>query len=134
MKSTNLQKVRIKIGQSASLAREWFESETEKITRDEYKNKGGLGDKKTGSVYVYYKQINEVLYVGETGGGVKERTHFPTARHITTDWWDQWKYLRFLPISNQTDRLILELLLILAYKPRYNKKPGTRPIEKLFEN
>ena len=118
--------------QSSSSARAYFEAGTKKITKATYAQKGGLGDKKGGAVYVYFDSDDRALYVGETGGGVKERTHIATSKHTDKEWWKKWQYVRYFPTTNRTDRLVLELLLILAYEPLYNVKPGQRSIDELF--
>ena len=34
--------------------------------------------------------------------------------------------MRFIQLKDEMDRLVLELHLILAYKPKFNKKPGAK--------
>ena len=50
-----------------------------------------------------------------------------------TVWWKSWKTVRFLQVQNETDRLTLELHLILALKPPHNSKPGSREFGSMFE-
>ena len=134
MKSINLKKVRASIGRSAVIARKWFEEKSFEILKKEFDKHGSLKlkDKRTGAVYAYFSKSNEVLYVGETGGGVKERTHFQTSRHTNAKWWGKWTHMRFLQVPIRTDRLVLELFLILDYQPTYNKKPGPRHVKQFF--
>ncbi len=129
---TSLEELKNYIGTTADVARKWFEQESPEIKKRQFKQKGGLNDKKKGAVYVYFDKNRQVLYVGETGGGVKERTHFKTARHTETEWWPKWQRVRFMSMVDRTSRLTLEMLLILAYQPPYNKKPEARKIEELF--
>jgi excinuclease UvrABC nuclease subunit len=113
----------------------WFNDKAVHLSSGEFHKHGSLSqlDNKNGSVYVYLKK-GKALYVGETGGGVKERTHFQTSRHTDTQWWSNWDLIQFLPVTNRTDRLLLELLLILALAPKYNQKPGARKFNQIITN
>src|SRR6266480_3228427 len=91
-------------------AKLYFDYRAEKRVRTDWDIKGALKDLKKGSVYVYFDARNRALYIGQTGGGVKQRVHFVTSDHRKTTWWKKWKYLYFLPCLNCTDRLTLELL------------------------
>lgn len=109
----------------------YFERVAEKRILADW-NQGQLKDLKSGSVYVYFDSNDKALYVGETGGGIKARSRFPTSDHRKTTWWQEWRSLYFLPCSDRTDRLTLELLLVLSYQPKGNTKPGSRLISKMF--
>ena len=61
------------------------------------------------------------------------RANYESSLHYDTVWWKQWKRLRFLNIEVETDRLALELLLILALAPKHNLKPRFRPLLKMRE-
>jgi hypothetical protein len=124
--------LRKSIGVSANKARLWFKSRTQLKSREQFKTKGGLDDTRRGAVYVYFHSDGHALYVGQTGGGVKARIHFQTAAHEKTQWWRQWTTMRFAQLKDEIDRLVLELLLILAYKPEFNKKPGAKNLDELL--
>lgn len=126
--------LRVNLTLSIKSAKKWFFEASIIKTRAEYKARGGPGDEKTGAVYVYIGQGKEILYVGQTGRGIKERANYLTARHNTAEWWDEWEHIRFLPLTDETDRLTLELLLILELKPRENKKPKYRKISDMFKD
>lgn len=117
---------------AARHARNFFTAKAEKRLLADWKRKGGLRDQKKGSVYVYFDSNRRALYVGETGGGIKERAGFPTARHRNQPWWRNWRYLYFYACSDQTERVTLELLLILAYRPKANRKPAARTIARMY--
>lgn len=108
--------------ETSEIALKWFEARTTRIQRSQFEMIGGLEDNRKGSVYVYYQDDN-ALYVGVTGGPVKGRIHFQTSPHKKRRWWKSWTHMRFCQISDQTDRIYLELLLIVAYKPLENKRP-----------
>lgn len=122
-----------KVKETSKCAADWFNISSYAITRDEYNKPGSFTgkDSKNGAVYVYFRN-KTALYIGETGRGVKERTHFKTSRHTDTEWWGEWNHMKFLPVADRTDRLLLELLLILSYAPKHNQKPGPRKFSILF--
>jgi hypothetical protein len=115
------------------MAADDFKSQCELINRNVYEARGKLGDDGRGAVYVYYSSKGKALYVGETGRYIKARKHDQTSPHKTTEWWDKWKGMRFAQMSDETDRLILEMLLALGLQPKYNKKPRPKAVSKLFE-
>jgi GIY-YIG catalytic domain len=115
-------------------AKDWFWSATTEKTRDEYFAKGKLGDDGSGAVYAYLDENNKALYIGEAGRPIKRRMHDEKSPHKHANWWECWKKVRFLQMPCRTDRLALELLLILACKPPYNTKPGPRDYRVMFGN
>ena len=131
MKTGELQKLQRTTSRTATSAKVWFEAESELVKKAQFKTTGGLKDAGTGAVYVYFRNKN-VEYVGETSRKVKARMHDVTSPHKKAKWWPTWTHMRFLQISNRTDRLTLELLLVLGYLPKYNEKPGARSADELF--
>lgn len=113
-------------------AKAWFEASTTARSRAEFDGRGTLRDPAIGSVYVYYDDLGQALYVGQTNRGVKTRSNDDTHCHRKSGWWPKWRTLCFFPLGGEMDRLTLELLLILAYQPTANKKPSAKAIEELF--
>ena len=103
-------------------------------SRDHYFAKGQLGDSGRGAVYAYFASDGSALYVGETGRPIKHRMHDQTSPHKDAEWWSIWTTVRFLQVPHRTDRLSLELLLILALKPTFNSKPGSREFAAMFSD
>ncbi len=91
-----------------------------------------MGDEGKGAVYVYYDETMQAIYVGQTSRHVKARLYDQTSPHQKKEWWQEWKVMRFLPLHIVDDRLVLEMLLIIAYAPTYNVKPGSLDINGLF--
>lgn len=120
------------VGASADIAKLWFESRTEKKSREQFEGKGKLGDEGTGAVYVYFNDCNEAMYVGLTSRRVKSRLHDQTSPHKKKDWWPKWSYMRFVQLPDDMDRQVLEFLLILAYSPKYNEKPKAKDLAELL--
>lgn len=117
---------------TCDLAHTWFINNSKEFTREKFAEKGGLNDKRIGSVYVYFDDKNHALYAGETSRAVKARLHDQTSPHKSKDWWGCWKTMRFSQIENQTDRLVLEMLLILQLAPTNNQKPSPKEISKIL--
>lgn len=124
--------LRKSIGASADLARLWFEDRTQRKYREQFLKKGGLSDTGDGAVYAYFLPDNHALYVGETGRNVKARLHDQTSPHKSKPWWKQWMTMRFIQLEDDMDRLVLEFLLILAYKPEFNEKPRAKNLNELW--
>ena len=124
--------VRESLKESAIAAMDWFLLDSTLKDREAYFAKGKLGDIGTGAVYVYFDKNKTPLYVGEAGRPIKRRMHDQTSPHKNKDWWKSWTTVRFLQIPNQTDRLTLELLLILSLNPSFNSKPGPRMFADMF--
>ena len=113
-------------------AKKWFWETSTKKPRKDYEARGKLGDKGTGSVYVYIGDKGRVIYVGETGRKIKDRQHDVKSPHKKQKWWNEWNEVRFLHVSDRTERITLELFLILQLNPRENTKPGYREIAKMY--
>lgn len=126
--------LRKSLGAVADLAKIWFESRTELKARIIFEAKGQLNDDGTGAVYVYFNENDEALYVGLTSRNVKARLHDQTSAHKQKLWWEQWQTMRFLQLSDDMDRQILEFLLILAYAPSCNQKPKAKNLDELLPN
>ncbi len=126
--------VRQSLRKTAANAKSWFLSTAILKERKDYVARGKLGDDGSGAVYVYFDKSGAALYVGEAGRPIKRRMHDQEAPHKKTKWWISWKNVRFLQVRNRTDRLVLELLLILAFMPRFNLKPGARELDAMFKN
>jgi hypothetical protein len=113
-------------------AREWFWNSTEKKTRNDFRTKKALGDDGSGAVYVFFDGNENALYVGQSGRHFKKRLYDPTSPHRKKPWWKKWRIVRFKQVHDQTDRLALELLVILALQPKFNSKPGGRVLAEMF--
>ena len=118
---------------TADAATEWFRSVATNKTPSEWKKRGSLDDAGTGAVYTFFDAHDGALYVGQTSTSLKKRACYPTSRHYDTQWWKNWKTVRFLNITDETDRFALELLLILGLSPQYNKKPSARDMNDMFK-
>jgi hypothetical protein len=117
---------------AAGSAKKWFASKATEKDRKTYFARGKLGDSGIGAVYVYSKN-EEALYVGQSGRHIKRRMHDQTSPHKKKKWWKEWDKVAFLNIKNRTDRLTLELLLILSLQPKYNVKPEARKISEMYK-
>ena len=117
----------------AEKTKRWFLSRACGHSPDDWNTRGGLNDSRRGAVYAFFGRTGSTLYIGQTGASLKERANYETSRHYDTVWWNKWTKLRFLNIDDETDRLALELLLILSLAPKYNVKPGSRPLAKMRE-
>lgn len=124
--------VRQNVGTAAASARVWFEDRTLLISREQFDRRGGLDDAGTGSVYAYFAADGKAVYVGQTGRAVKSRLNDETSPHKKAAWWPLWCQMRFVPLTDDMDRLVLEFLLILAYSPAANSKPKAKRIDELL--
>lgn len=124
---TSTKVLRESLAQTASLGQKWFEDRTVVIDKKTFNLRDKMDDNGSGAVYVYYKN-DQAVYVGETRRRVKARKHDQTSPHKDKSWWNEWTHMRFCQISDLTDRLYLELLLIVAYNPIVNKKPAAKEI------
>jgi len=113
---------------TATKAKRWFVAKACARSTADWERRGGLGDSGNGAVYAFFDRSERALYVGQTGASLKERANYETSCHYDTIWWKRWTMLRFLNAHVETDRLALELLLILALAPKYNVKPQSRPL------
>jgi hypothetical protein len=129
--SASIQNLRDSLGKAANNAKDWFEERSKIFTKDGFETRGGIDDSGEGAVYVYYLK-GKAIYVGQTGRGVKERTRYVTSRHNKKSWWDGWSEMRLIQMPDETERLILEFNLILAYQPKMNVKPKAKAIDDLF--
>ena len=120
------------LSSSTEAARAWFLAETSPKSRDDYFAKGKLGDPGSGAVYAYFGKDGLPLYVGEASRPIKRRMHDQTSPHKNAQWWELWETVRLLPVADRTDRLTLELLLVLALNPKFNVKPGQRQLSQMF--
>ena len=103
--------------------------EQERVSIDSFRKRGSFALRLRGGVYVV-EDAAGVLYVGQTGRTLNARFFWTiTDNHASKAWFERAQKLWFMPLSNATDRLLLELLLIVAYQPIFNKKPASRPID-----
>ena len=109
----------------------WFENNCTAKSREIYFEKGKLTDKGTGAVYVYLKK-GVAVYVGESSRPIKRRMHDKTSPHKKKPWWKTWDTVKFINLKDRTDRMTLELHLVLGLKPKENIKPASREIDKMF--
>lgn len=126
-----LQLFRDNLTTTAESASNWFCNESTIQTRTVYEERIERDDDRAGIVYLFGKG-RKIFYIGETSRRIKERVRYRTAPHIDADWWNKWEYLKFLQVSDRTDRMTLELLLILALNPQANVKPRYREIAQMF--
>lgn len=124
--------LRKSLGASSDVAKLWFEDRTEPKSREVFEAKGKLGDDGSGAVYAYFDNNNKALYVGLTSRKVKSRLHDVTSAHKNKPWWEQWKKMRFVQLSDDMDRQILEFLLIISYAPQFNEKPKAKNLDELL--
>lgn len=131
-----LEKCRFSIGGAADEVAALFErSALPAINREVFKKRGRLvGDRGNGAVYVYFDAQDQAVYVGETGRHVKSRLHDQTSAHKNSIWWKTWATMRFLPMSDKSDRLIMETLLITSLNPKHNVKPGQINVAEIFKS
>lgn len=115
-------------------AKNLFEVTAQSKSRQQYFARGQLGDLGPGAVYAYFDEEGKALYVGESGRPIKRRMHDQTSPHKKAAWWLEWKTVRFLQIEDLTERLVLEILLILALEPQYNSKPEPRDLSTIFKH
>jgi len=118
---------------TAQSASEWFIESSIKKSREDYESRGKLGDNGEGAVYAYIGRNNKIIYIGETSRNIKARQHDQKSPHKKQKWWKDWSEIRFLEVCDRTDRITLELLLILYLNPRENTKPGYRKISNMFK-
>ena len=131
-KNTVINQLRNDLNSAAQAARILFEESSVFIKDTADFGRKKMGDNGEGAVYVYYGLENQVIYVGQTSRYVKARLYDQTSPHQKKEWWATWNTMRFLPLRRLEDRLILEDLLIIAYSPTQNVKPGSIKIESLF--
>jgi len=124
--------LRKSLGATADVAKLWFESRTEPKSRAVFEAKGKLGDDGNGAVYVYFDKNDNALYVGLTSRKVKCRLHDQTSPHKKKPWWKDWTTMRFVQLSDDMDRQIMEFLLILSYSPKHNEKPKAKNLDELL--
>jgi hypothetical protein len=124
--------LRSALGAGTELAARWFNAHSTSRTRETWDARGAMKGDPSGVVYAFFDQDGTALYVGESRTTVKERARIRTSCHQKRAWWKNWTTMRFLPVSDHTDRLTLELLLILAWAPANNTKPGARVIATMF--
>ena len=117
---------------AVAASEKWFSENATVKNRDEYFQRGKLGDTGIGAVYVYC-QNEKAVYVGEASRPIKRRMHDQTSPHKKKPWWDSWDKVQFVNMANQTDRLTLELHLILGLQPTENIKPCARNIDEMFK-
>jgi hypothetical protein len=125
--------LRRSLEQAAIDAKELFFAATTPKSRVEYFAKGQLGDRGSGAVYAYFAVDGAALYVGEASRPIKRRMHDQTSPHKNAAWWQSWTTVRLLGVTDRTDRLAMELLLILVLKPAFNSKPAAREFAAMFE-
>lgn len=113
-------------------AREWFEKSSLSLTRSEFETRSAKGYGPSTAVYVYYGSDGGALYVGQSGRAIKARLYDATSPHAKTPWWPEWTSMRHLKLPDETERLVLELILIIAYAPPHNTRPAGKRASDLF--
>jgi len=120
------------INSTSSVAHDWFSERAIKKTKKDWGLRNALEDQASGAVYAFFGKDGNCLYVGQTTQKLKVRALAQTSRHYKTDWWEKWSTLKFINISDKTDQLVLEMLLIIALEPEYNIKPACRKINQMY--
>ncbi|MDD5261473.1 MAG: hypothetical protein PHD76_06445 [Methylacidiphilales bacterium] len=118
-------------------AKMWFLRSTEAKSRSDFRTAKKLGDNGSGAVYVFFSKDKalkalKALYVGQSRRHFKRRLYDQTSPHKKKKWWRKWDEVRFMQVQHQTDRIVLELLLILALQPEFNLNPAKRMVNKMF--
>jgi hypothetical protein len=126
-------RLRNAVDKASATAMEYFKSRSAKLDRNDFEKKGSVSDFSVGCVYIFFDAEQNALYVGQTSHSIKARSRYQTSPHAKKDWWKHWKFVHAVEARSEVERLILELLLILAYKPSSNKRPKIRAINALFE-
>lgn len=129
MKTPDL-KNSIKLASTA--AHQWFFANACEKTQTDWDISNALDDSGIGAVYAFFNERGECLYVGQTLQLLKARARLQTSRHLSQSWWPKWRRLRFVNISDRTDQIVLETLLILSLSPKHNTKPAARNIQQMF--
>lgn len=120
------------LAQAAGSAREWFEDQALRVERVAFEQRSKKGTAPKCAVYAYYDCDDNALYVGQSRRRVKSRLWDETSPHAEKGWWPLWTHMRHLGLVEETDRLVLELSLILAYAPPHNNKPAGKRVSDLF--
>lgn len=118
--------------ETTSLAARWFEERAIQVRRADWEDEPARTGSMAKIVYGFFDREGQALYIGESGTTMKERVRSRTNSHRKKGWWHSWEFLKVAPVTERTDRLTLELLLILHHQPRHNSKPGPRSIKEMF--
>lgn len=101
-----------------------IEESLEKIKNTNGNRKDAPRCNKTGSyIYFLYNDLNEIIYIGESGVSVKNRIYGDgTGAHCKKEWFYQVDKLKYyIDKSNYCNyRKLLERALILKHNPKYN--------------
>jgi len=127
-----LELFRRSIDACGAAARTWFFASANRRSRSDWDSRDALRDGGQGAVYAFFGSDAVCLYVGQTTCSLKQRALYKTSCHYETDWWALWHELRFVNISDQTDQIVLETMLILALAPIHNSKPRARSITSMY--
>lgn len=120
------------LSDATNKARAWFEAKSPALHRPEFEQRSKKGESPKCAVYVYYGDDGTALYVGQSKRRIKLRLHDQISPHRLKAWWASWATVRHLTLQDETDRLVLELMLILAYAPPHNRKPAGKDVAALF--
>lgn len=123
--------LRRSVSRASSDAAQWFNKIAIIKSQSDWTARGQLGDTGAGGVYAFFDR-GSCLYVGQTTQSLKSRASVKTSNHYDTVWWSRWTSVRFVNLSDRTDQLVLEMLLVLALKPEFNEKPCARDLRKIF--
>ncbi len=125
--------LRCSLKQAVTDAKKWFETSSGRThTRTEFEARAQIPDTGEGSVYVFLRARGRSVYVGQTSRRIKNRLHDQRSPHKMKRWWDSWSRMRFVTLRDETDRKVLEMLLILAMKPTENEDLRPKPIQEMF--
>jgi len=127
--------VRETLRDACAAAVEWYLSRSMDIDRDRFLTRGGIEDAGRGAVYSYHsgdQDHDEAVYVGITGNKVKSRLYTQTSPHARSVWWEDWTYMRFVPVEAAGDRQVLEMLLIVGLAPSVNERPSAIDVERFL--
>ena len=130
-----LRESRVVIGTAANHVLRIFEKHASPlISKDQFLSDPLEGDEGDGAVYAYFDADGRALYVGMTSRKVKAQLRDQTSPHKNAIWWDQWHAMRFLRMTEESDRSVMEMMLIAALNPPFNVKPGGIDATVLFSS
>lgn len=108
---------------------QWFNKNSIDNIRSDFVSSRITTDNGEGCIYIFFNRSGNAIYVGQTKMRLKARIKVKTSKHDSQIWWSKVHTVSFINVDNQAERLILEMLLILAAKPKENKHPCNTDIK-----
>ncbi|MEE9343116.1 MAG: GIY-YIG nuclease family protein [Gammaproteobacteria bacterium] len=134
MKKLDQNKVRDSLRVASKDAKKWFLDKSISSPRSDWKKVSCIAKNIRNIVYAFFDEAGSCIYVGVSKVELKKRIHYKTSPHAKKPWWRKWKTVNVLEISNASDRLFLEMLLIISLMPSENMKPAGRNIKDVFKS